>query len=94
MKTIQRAKQASKRSELVATSVDVAGSLRSQLSLLASLDEDEHTRDESCEMAADIMATPTNELTHSILLTRSFWFWFIKNAPRFASLGAGQNSPR
>jgi len=31
----------------------------------ASLDEDEHTRDESNEMAADIMATSTTKLTHS-----------------------------
>ena len=45
----------SKRSELVASSVGVADSLRSQLASLASLDEDEHTRDEVREMATDII---------------------------------------
>ena len=38
---VRFAQQASKRSELVATSVGVAGSFRSQLSSLASLEEDE-----------------------------------------------------
>ena len=82
----QQAKRAaseasSKRSELVATSVGVAGSLRSQL---ASLDEDENTRDESRKMATDITATSTTKLTHTILLARLLHSWFIKIASRFA----------
>ena len=36
-----------------------------------SLNEDEHTRDESLEMATDIMATSTTKLTHSIRLAPS-----------------------
>mgnify|MGYP006086775443 CR=1 FL=1 len=42
----------------------------------ASLEEDEHTRDGSREMAADIMATSTTKLTlfHSIRLARSVCF--------------------
>jgi len=51
-----------------------------------AFEEDEHTRDESREMAADIMATSTTKLTlfHSIRLARLFRSFSIKNAPRFA----------
>jgi len=54
----------------------------------ASLDEDENrilSRDESREMATDIMAaTSSTKLTHSILfLIHSFCSCFIKNKPRF-----------
>jgi len=48
----------------------------------ASLDEDENTRDESREMAADIMAKFTTELTFSTILTRLFCYCFIQNAAR------------
>jgi len=50
----------------------------------ASLDEDEHTRDGSREIATDIMATSTTKLTHSNYFACSFFSWVIKNAPRFA----------
>ena len=44
--------------------------MRGERAKRASLDEDEHTRDESREMATDIMATSTTELTHSIHFAR------------------------
>jgi len=55
-------------------------------SVSARLDEDEHTRGGSCVLAADIMATSTTKLTHSIhiRLNRSFCSCLIKNAPHFA----------
>ena len=48
------------------------------------------TRDESREMATDVMATSTTKLTHSFLLIRlhSSCSCFIKNADNLASLGA------
>ena len=58
--------------------------MRGERAKRASLDEDEHTRDESREMATDIMATSTTKLTHPIRLTRLVRSCFIKNAPRFA----------
>jgi len=55
------------------------------------LDEDENTRDESREMATEIMATFITKLTHSILLTRLIRFALVASlkmrlAP--SSLGA------
>ncbi len=44
--------------------------MRGERAKRASLDEDEHTRDESREMATDIMATSTTKLTHPIRLAR------------------------
>jgi len=56
----------------------------------ASLLEDEHTSDESREMATDEMATSTTKLTlfHSILMTRSPRPCLINYAHNLASLGA------
>jgi len=57
----------------------------------ASLDEDEHTRDEFREMATDIMANihsiQTNPL-NSFDSLHSFCSCFIKNASRFARRSA------
>ena len=59
----------------------------------ASFEEDEHTRDESREMASQhhyIMATSTTELTlfHSIILTRFTRFALASLKMHLASLGA------
>ena len=59
----------------------------------ASLDEDENTRDESREMAIDIMATSTTKLTHSILLTRFTRFALVSSKMCLAALGAETRSP-
>ena len=56
--------------------------------------KNEHTREGSREMAADIMATSTTELTHSIRLARLVCSCFIKNAHNLASLGAGDEVRR
>ena len=57
-----------------------------------ALDEDENTRDESREMAADIMATSTTKLTlfHSIRLARLARFARAPLKMRLASLGEAQ----
>ena len=56
--------------------------------------EDEHTRDEVREMAIDIMATSTTELTHPIRLARSVCFARPSLKMRLASLGAGEARAR
>ena len=73
MKTTMRAASEAKRSELAATSVCVDGSLlaHSFVASLASLDEDENTRDEFREMATDSCIHTELTLFLSIILTRS-----------------------
>ena len=56
----------------------------------ASLDEDKHTRDESRELATDIMVTSTTELTHPILLTRFIRFALASLKMRIISLRSAQ----
>jgi len=65
--------------------------VRGERAKRASFEEDENTRDESREMATDIMATSTTELTlfHSIRFKRSFCSCFNKNAPGFGSVQFG-----
>jgi len=59
----------------------------------ASLDEGENTREESREMATDIMATSTTELTHSVCVARFIHFALasLKIKMLHASLGAAKN---
>ena len=56
----------------------------------ASLEEDEHTSDESREMATDIMATSTTKLAHSIILTRFIRFALASLKMRTISLRSAQ----
>ena len=56
----------------------------------ASLEEDEHTSDESREMATDIMATSTTKLAHSIILTRFARFALASLKMRSISLRSAQ----
>ena len=57
-----------------------------------ALRKTEYTRDESREMATDIIATSTTKLTHSILLTRFTRFALASLKMRLASLGAGRHA--
>ena len=58
----------------------------------ASLEEDEHTSDESREMATDIMATSTTKLAHSIILTRFIRFALASLKMCTISLRSAQDS--